>query len=91
MSAFYLIDPSTKVDYSIDWSDWLTAGDTVSTSVWEISPLGPTLSGSSMTSTSTATFIEGCVLGSVYRLTNRISTAQGRTDERSFVLRCEER
>ena len=91
MSAFYLIDPATKVDYGIDWTDWLTAGDTITTSVWEISPAGPTLSAGSMTSTSTAIFIEGCAVGKIYRLTNRISTVQARTDERSIVLRCEER
>lgn len=91
MAAFYLIDPASKIDYSIDWTNWLAAGDTIATSVWEIFPLGPTLSEASVSGMSTITYIEGCTAGSVHRLTNRISTAQGRTDERSIVLRCEER
>ena len=91
MADFLLIDPSARVDYSVDWTDWMAAGDAIATSAWEIAPSGPTLTGETVAGAATQVFVENCVAAGVYRLTNRITTNQGRTDERSIVLRCEER
>ncbi len=96
--SYLLIDPSEKLDYSCDWSDFLDEGgspsDTISSSSWAIAGGGspaPTLSGEDTTNNVTTVFVEGCELGQIYRLANRVVTGQGRTAERSHILRCEER
>ncbi len=95
---FLLIDPQETLDYTCDWSTFLDDGgspsDTISTSSWTITDAGspaPTLSGETNTSNSATVFVQGCTLGEVYRLSNKIVTAQGRTAERTHTLRCEQR
>lgn len=91
MGLVKLIDPDETLDYTVDWSDWLASGDTISTASWSVSPTGPTLSGDTSTTTTASTFIAGCTRAVVYQLTNRIVTAAARTAERSVTLRCEHR
>jgi hypothetical protein len=92
---YLLIDPSEKLDYTCDWGDFVDDGgspsDTITSSAWKIEGGGsptPVLSGSTSTVDTTTTFIEGCERGQMYRLTNTITTAMGRTVERSIDLRC---
>ena len=54
-------------------------------------PAGPTLSGERLGANVASVFVAGAALGRVYRLTNQVSTLQGRTAERSVTLRCENR
>jgi hypothetical protein len=97
---YVLIDPGETLDYTFDWSTWLDDGasptDTIATSSWSVvpqqaSPLAPTLSGERQTASSATVFVTSALYGQVYRLTNRIVTAQGRTAERSVTLQCEHR
>ena len=95
---YRLIDPDEKLDYSCDWATFLDDGgspsDTISSSSWSITDAGspaPTLSGQVDTTNSSTIFVEGCTLFEVYRLSNKIVTAQGRTAERTITLRCAQR
>ena len=96
---YRLIDPGATLDFPCDWSDYLNDGspsDSIVTSLWSITPQSgspalPALSGQSFAGALTTVFVSGVQRGQVYRLTNRITTAQGRTDERSVILRCEQR
>ncbi|MCH8037854.1 MAG: hypothetical protein IIC53_12145 [Proteobacteria bacterium] len=92
---YRLIDPDETLDYSCDWTAFLEdAGsptDAIQTSAWSIVPAGPTLSGERLGANVASVFVAGTALGRVYRLTNQISTLQGRTAERSVTLRCENR
>ncbi len=54
-------------------------------------PAGPTLSGEGLGANVASVFVAGATLGRVYRLSNKITTLQGRTAERSVTLRCENR
>ncbi len=95
------IDPGEKLDYTIDWGDFVDEGgspsDTISSASWSIDPLNdgspsePVLSGETNTVSTATVFVNGCLAGQVYRLTSRIVTAQGRTAERSITLRCDQR
>jgi len=86
-----LKDPNASLDYRIDWSDWLGT-DTISTSTWTVSPAGGLTLGSSSVAAKTATtFLSGGTAGQVVRVTNRITTAIGRIDDRSFNVRLVER
>jgi len=87
----YLIDPDASLDYGHDWTDWLVAGDTISSSTWAITPTGPTLTNSTNDTTSTTVWVEGCTAGVTYTLTNHVTTDDGREDDRSLTLRCRQR
>lgn len=80
-------DPDDVVDYSVDWTDWL-AGDTIATSVWVV-PTGITKDSDTNDTTSATIWLSGGTEGDDYQLTNRITTAAGRTKDKSFTITCE--
>lgn len=86
----FIKDPDAVLDYGFDWSDWLDS-DTISTSDWIISPAGLTEDSASTTTTETTIWLSGGTIDVVYTVTNRIVTAGGRTEDRSFTLRMSER
>ena len=92
---YRLIDPQETLDYACDWTAFLAEGgspaDTIQSSAWAVDPAGPTLSGASVTGALARVFVSGAQAGQIYRLTNTVTTALGRTAERSWTLRCENR
>lgn len=84
-------DPSATLDYSIVWTSWLTATETIATSTWAVSPNDATLTvvSSSNSTIDTVIWLSGGTLGVTYVITNRITTtsATPRIDERSFSLK----
>ncbi len=82
-------DPNAVLDYTIDWARWL-AGDQIATSQW-IVPTGLTKMADSKTVTTATVWLSGGTAGQSYTVTNRITTAAGRTEDRSFIARVEER
>lgn len=82
-------DPDAILDYTVDWSRWLDT-DTILTSQWTV-PTGLTQASSSNTATSATAWLSGGAAGQSYTVTNRITTTGGRTDDRSFTIRVEER
>jgi hypothetical protein len=87
----YTKDPDATLDYVISWSSWLPTGDTIASAVWSV-PAGLTeADASSITTTTTTCWLSGGTVGEVYRVTCRITTAQGRIDDRSISLRIQER
>lgn len=81
----FIKDPDAVLDYGCDWSDWLD-GDTLSTSSWTIAPAGLTKVSDSLTATTTTVWLSGGTVSTVYTVTNRIVTAGGRTEDRSFEV-----
>ena len=79
-------DPNATLDYTIDWSDWLATGDTISTSTWTV-PAGITASSDTETTTTSTVWLTGGTSGRTYLVTNTIVTAGGRTEERSLRIR----
>jgi hypothetical protein len=77
-------DPAAVKDYGFDWSAWMSSGDVVSSSVFSAGTC--VVTSSSISSYTTVCFIGSGTAGEIYKVTNRISTAQGRIDERSFDL-----
>jgi hypothetical protein len=86
----FIKDPSSVLDFGFDWSDWLDSDDSVSTSTWNV-PTGITDDSDTSTSTTTTIWLSGGTVGSKYKITNRIVTANGRTVERSFYVKVESR
>ncbi len=89
MSNSFTKDPSAVLDYMIDWSRWLK-GDTIQTSQWTV-PAGLALVSQTNTTTTTTVWLSGGTAGQTYTVTNRITTASGRTDERSIIIKVEDR
>lgn len=88
--AYLLHDPSEDLNYSFNWATRLGAA-TISTSIWAISPTGPTIDTTSNTSTVTTAFVSGLTRGEVYRLINTVTTSTGTTERDSVTIRCEAR
>lgn len=89
-----LKDPEAVLDYAVDWgADYLT-GDVLTESGWTVSPDEP--GGVSVVSSRfdhlvSTVQVGGGIAGRLYRLTNQVSTAEGRADSRSIMLRVEKR
>jgi hypothetical protein len=78
-------DPNEVKDYEIDWSDLLDT-DTISTTTW-LMPTGVTKNSDTNTTTTTTIWLSSGTAGTTYSLTNRITTAGGRTYDRTVKLK----
>lgn len=83
-------DPAAVLDYSMDWSTWLEADETISQSTWSV-PTGITSPDETNTTTIATVWLAGGVVGREYTITNLIVTTSGRQDERSFRVRIQNR
>lgn len=82
-------DPDAILDFSVDWSRWL-AGDEIAASEWIVAS-GLTKTSETNSPTKTTVWLSGGDAGQSYSVTNRITTTGGRTEDRSFTIRVEER
>lgn len=79
-------DPSAVLDYQFDWSAWLGT-DTIATSAWT-APTGITVNSESETTTTATVWLSGGTDGANYAVVNEITTAGGRTDQRTLTIKC---
>jgi hypothetical protein len=86
----FLKDPDAVLDYVFDWSSWLASGETISTAVITVAS-GLTKDSESNTSTTAKAWLSGGTENGRYTITCRITTNQGRTDDRSAVVRVSNR
>lgn len=82
--SYYLKDPSARRDYGWTWT--LEQDDRITASQW-LDVDGLTLTESTHDDTRTTIWVAGGVVGKEYDVTNRVTTEQGRVDEKSFRLR----
>lgn len=87
--AAFVKDPNVTKDYPINWAARLVSGDTITASTWVAEP-GITIGtgGQAPTSTTTTTLVwlSGGTVGVEYKVTNHITTAQGRTDDQTLII-----
>lgn len=91
--SFYLKDPQSRVDYAIDWSNYLD-GQTIAASLWSVTPDeagGVAIETDSLALNRAAARLSGGKAGGIYRIDNRVTLSDGSSDERSITLRVEER
>lgn len=87
-------DPGARIDYAFDWGDAYPDGQTIDVSSWSVEPDvagGVAVAGHSHDLLNCTATIEGGVAGGLYRVTNRVTLSDGQIDERSIMLRVEER
>lgn len=85
MKQLPIKSPAAVVDYGVRWARYLAEGDSLATSTWSIAGTA-TLSAPAIAGTDTRVWLTGGTAGETLVLTNRITTALGRTDERSFSV-----
>jgi hypothetical protein len=85
-------DPSAVLDYSFDWTvdGWIGADTITGTPVWTV-PTGIVKDSQSNTTTVATVVISGGTAGENYDVACKITTAGGRTDERTFRLQVRDR
>ena len=91
--SYYLKDPGSRVDYSIDWLPYLD-GQTIVASEWVVQPVeegGLAALDTRWDSSRTAASLGGGVVGHVYGVSNRVTLSDDSQDERSICLRVEQR
>ena len=85
MADSFIKDPDAVLDYQWDWASWLPTGDTIA-SATVTADAGLTVASSSATSTAVLAWLSGGTVGQSYTVQCRVTTVQGRTDDRSFPI-----
>lgn len=91
--SLYLKDPGALGDHAIDWAPYLD-GRAIVASAWSVEPAeagGLAIEDDNFDDGRAAARVSGGVIGHVYRLTNHVTLSDGSVDERSLVLRVEQR
>lgn len=87
----FVKDPQAVLDYKFDWGPWLQ-NDTIATSTWIVdSGIDIVPASESFDTTTTTVFLQNGTEGNNYSLTNRITTAASRTDERTIQIKVRQR
>lgn len=82
-------DPDAQLRYQIDWTAY-AGGNAIATSAWVV-PAGLTKVSEAVNGFVTEVELSAGAAGKSYRVTNRITFADGSIDDRSFTLRVVER
>ncbi len=85
----FIKDPDATLDYTIDWKKFLGT-DTISSVTWVV-PTGLTQVVVSNTTTTATIWLSGGTLNASYEVTNRMTSAAGRIDDRTFVITVREK
>lgn len=79
-------DPNAVKNYEVDWGEeYLQGGDTITSSTW-FADTGITIDSHTNTTTVATVWLSGGTDGLDYRVTNRITTASGLTDDYSLIM-----
>jgi hypothetical protein len=92
--SLLLKDPEAILDYSVDWGAEYLGDDLLVTSSWAVVPSEPggvTISGDRFDAKVSTVKAGGGIPGRIYRLDNHVTMSSGREDNRSIVLRVEQR
>lgn len=89
-------DPYAVLDYSLDWTNWMPSGDTISaltvtaeTISGDAAPL--TIDSSTNTDYIATANISGGTVGNTYNVEYKIDTTNGLKDSRNFRIKVVER
>jgi hypothetical protein len=89
--------PSARLQYTLDWSDWLSGSDTIATATFTVAarrndPTPPTIHTQGVQS-GVRTYVElsGGQVNKTYIVSCQVTTTGGLIDKRSFRMLVEER
>jgi hypothetical protein len=91
-------DPAAQLTYTLDWSEWLESGDTISTVDWTVAarrndptPITIVTSGKDGSNIKTYVELAGGQADKTYIVSAEVTTNDGLTDKRSFRVLVENR
>lgn len=89
-------DSEATLTYSLDWTDWLNNGETITSSSYTLETItgdaDPLVrSAQSTTNYVTTVKITGGTIGNIYKVYNTIITSGGLTERRYFRIKVEAR
>lgn len=85
-------DPNAVLDYVFDWTSWLDAlPDTLSSHSAAIESGSGAINSSTINGKTVVVWVSGGVVGETIALRCRITTAGGRTDDRTVYIKVKER
>lgn len=90
----FLKDPDSTLDYAVDWTAAAGGAGSIVESRWAVTPSevgGAEVLLEGVSGMTASVRLAGGRPGHVYRIANRVRLANGSADERSLVLRVEER
>lgn len=82
----YMKDPDAVLDFLWDWSTWLTAGDTIASHAVLLAEGDVAIDSSSHTTTTVTAWLSAGTAETDSSVTARVTTAQGRTDDRTITI-----
>lgn len=93
MTVKWVQDPEAILDYTLDWSNMLVAGDSIVNAVFTpdsgLNVLTSNITGSTVNSNAeqaATVWLLGGVVGQTYGVTCHITTVGGRQDDRTFQI-----
>ncbi|MFN2233883.1 MAG: hypothetical protein ACK2U1_06605 [Anaerolineales bacterium] len=90
--TIFVKDPDAVLDYGFDWSDWLDSGAGEAISDYTIdADTGITVDSDSESSGVITVWLSGGTAGSTYAVRCEIETDDGRIDERTMIIKVQER
>ena len=92
--TIFVKDPGAVVDYAVAWNAGYLAGEDIAQSDWSVAPAEPggiTVPVSRIEPGQTVATLQGGQTGRLYRVSNHVRLSDGRCDERTLVVRVEER
>jgi len=92
--TYLMKDPGATLDYAVDWGTEYLDGDVIVANNFALSPTEPggaAITGSSFDQTLAIVTVGGGIAGHQYRIVNHVVVQSGREDERTIVLRVEQR
>lgn len=84
-------DPQAVLDWAFDWSNWLAPGEVISGTPVVTVDSGLVKDSQSNTGSRVTVWLSGGTSGTTYKVACRVTTDQGRTDERTIGIRVTER
>lgn len=82
-------DPSAVLDFVVNWIKWLE-GDTIATAT-VVAEDGLVVDSDEHTATAHIIWLSGGTAGEFYEVVSTITTVGGRTDQRTFTVKVEDR
>lgn len=96
VGAYIEKDPYAVLDYTLDWTDWMPSGDTITSATvtaetisGDSAPL--TIDNTTNTTVLVTADISGGTAGNIYNVEYRIVTTNGLQDSRNFRITVLER
>lgn len=80
-------DPNATLDYSVDWSEWLATGESLTCSVWTRSATTLVEENTALTTSVATIWLSGGTVDATYTIANKIGTSGGRIDERTVSIK----